>query len=59
MKILVMGAGAVGSYFGARLGTTGEIVTLCGRGDHFRAMREQGLAVKSIKGRRIGRGECD
>jgi 2-dehydropantoate 2-reductase len=50
MKILVMGAGAVGSYFGARLGAAGEIVTLCGRGDHLRAMREQGLAVKSIRG---------
>jgi 2-dehydropantoate 2-reductase len=50
MKILVMGDGAVGSYFGARLGTTGEIVTLYGRGDHLRAMREQGFAVKSIRG---------
>ncbi|HEY2484489.1 MAG TPA: 2-dehydropantoate 2-reductase N-terminal domain-containing protein [Candidatus Binataceae bacterium] len=50
MKILVMGAGAVGSYFGGRLGAAGEIVTLCGRGDHLRAMREQGLAVKSISG---------
>lgn len=43
MKILVTGAGAVGSYFGARLEAAGEIVTLCGRGDHLRAMREQGL----------------
>jgi len=50
MKILVMGAGAVGSYFGARLGAAGEAVTLCGRGNHLHAMREQGLAVKSIRG---------
>ena len=50
MKILVMGAGAVGSYFGAWRGAAGEAVTLCGRGDHLRAMREHGLAVKSIRG---------
>jgi 2-dehydropantoate 2-reductase len=50
MKILVMGAGAAGSYFGARLSAAGEAVALCVRGDHLRAMREHGLAVKSIRG---------
>jgi 2-dehydropantoate 2-reductase len=50
MKILVMGAGAVGSCFGARLAAAGEAVTVYGRGDHLRAMREHGLAVKSIRG---------
>jgi len=50
MKILVMGAGAVGSCLGARLGAAGEAVTLCGRGDHLRALREHGLAVKGIRG---------
>jgi 2-dehydropantoate 2-reductase len=44
-----MGAGAVGSYFGARLAAAGEAVTLCGRGDHLRAMRAKGLAVTSIR----------
>jgi 2-dehydropantoate 2-reductase len=50
MKILVMGASAVDSYFGARLAAAGEAVTLYGRGDNLRAMREHELAVKSIRG---------
>jgi 2-dehydropantoate 2-reductase len=50
MKILVMGAGAVGSYFGARLRASGEDVVLCARGDHLRALREHGLDLKSIRG---------
>ena len=50
MKILVMGAGAVGSYFGARLRASGEDVVLCARGDHLRALREHGLNIKSIRG---------
>jgi 2-dehydropantoate 2-reductase len=50
MKILVMGAGAVGAYFGARLQQAGEQVVLCARGDNLRALREHGLAVKSYKG---------
>src|ERR1700676_5064342 len=50
MKILVMGAGAVGAYFGARLRTAGEDVVLCARGDHLRAIREHGLDITSIRG---------
>lgn len=50
MKILIMGAGAVGAYYGARLQQAGEDVTLCARGDHLRALRERGLDVKSFKG---------
>ncbi|HYK65783.1 MAG TPA: 2-dehydropantoate 2-reductase, partial [Patescibacteria group bacterium] len=49
-KILVMGAGAVGSYFGARLRAAGEDVVFCARGEHLRALREHGLAVTSIRG---------
>ncbi len=50
MKILVMGAGAVGAYYGARLQQAGEEVVLCARGENLRAMRERGLEVKSYKG---------
>lgn len=50
MKILVMGAGAVGAYFGARLRAAGEDVVLCARGDHLRAIRERGLDLTSIRG---------
>jgi 2-dehydropantoate 2-reductase len=50
MKILVMGAGAVGAYYGAKLQQSGEDVTLCARGENLRAMRERGLEIKSAKG---------
>jgi 2-dehydropantoate 2-reductase len=50
MKILVMGAGAVGAYFGARLRAAGEDVVLCARGENLRAIREHGLDLTSIRG---------
>lgn len=50
MKILVMGAGAVGAYFGARLVEAGEDVVFCARGENLRAMRERGLEVRSPRG---------
>jgi 2-dehydropantoate 2-reductase len=50
MKILVMGAGAVGAYFGARLRASGEDIVLCARGENLRAIREGGLDITSIRG---------
>lgn len=50
MKILVMGAGAVGCYFGARLQTAGEEVVFCARGQHLAAIRERGLEITSSRG---------
>jgi 2-dehydropantoate 2-reductase len=50
MKILVMGAGAVGAYFGARLAAAGEDVALCARGKYLEAFRTRGIALKSIRG---------
>jgi 2-dehydropantoate 2-reductase len=50
MRIAVMGAGAVGGYFGARLAASGADVTFIARGEHLKAMRQDGLRVKSIKG---------
>ena len=50
MKILVMGAGAVGAYFGARLRAAGEDVVLCARGENLRAILEHGLDITSIRG---------
>ncbi len=50
MKILVMGAGTIGAYYGARLQQAGEEVVFCGRGENLRAMRERGIEIKSIKG---------
>jgi 2-dehydropantoate 2-reductase len=50
MKFAIMGSGAVGGYFGARLAEAGEDVTFIARGEHLAAMRRDGLRVKSIKG---------
>ena len=50
MKILIMGAGAVGAYYGAQLQRAGEEVVFCARGDNLRAMRENGLEIKSFNG---------
>jgi len=50
MKTAVMGAGAVGGYFGALLIRAGFDVTLIARGAHLKAMQEKGLSIKSFKG---------
>ncbi|MDP6558679.1 MAG: ketopantoate reductase family protein [Candidatus Binatia bacterium] len=50
MRISVMGAGAVGGYFGARLAAAGQDVTFIARGKHLEAMKKDGLTVKSIQG---------
>src|SRR5215831_12221911 len=50
MKILVMGAGAVGAYYGARLQQAGEDVVYCARGENLRALRERGLDITSVRG---------
>src|ERR1700757_2233099 len=43
MKISVMGAGAVGSYYGAMLVQAGHDVTFIGRPAQVAALREHGL----------------
>ncbi len=47
MKIGVLGSGAVGGYFGAKLARAGHEVTFIARGAHLQAIRDRGLAVKS------------
>ena len=46
MKIVIVGAGAIGGYIGARLAQSGADVTLFARGPHLQAMREHGLRVE-------------
>jgi 2-dehydropantoate 2-reductase len=43
MKIAVLGSGAVGGYYGARLAQAGEDVVFVARGAHLAAIRERGL----------------
>ncbi|SRR5579885_258378 len=47
MKILIMGAGGIGAYYGAKLKLAGEDVYFCARGDHLRALKERGLVMRS------------
>ncbi len=55
MRILVVGAGAVGGYFGAKLALAGHEVTLLARGAHAAAIREHGLVVETPHGRIVAR----
>lgn len=50
MKILVMGSGGVGGYFGGRLAAAGHEVTFVARGAHLEAMRKDGLMLDSQLG---------
>ncbi len=47
MKIAVMGAGAVGSYYGGLLARAGQAVTLIGRPAHVAVLRRQGLRLQT------------
>jgi 2-dehydropantoate 2-reductase len=50
MKIMVMGTGGVGAYYGGLLAQQGNDVTFIARGAHLQAIRANGLQVKSIFG---------
>ena len=47
MKIAVMGAGAVGCYYGGLLARAGHAVTLIGRPIHVEAIRHNGLRLQT------------
>ena len=50
MRFAVVGAGAVGGYYGALLARAGNAVAFVARGAHLEAIRDKGLTVKSWKG---------
>jgi 2-dehydropantoate 2-reductase len=50
MRIAVMGTGAVGGYFGAKLAGAGHEVAFVARGKHLEAMRRTGLRIDSPSG---------
>jgi 2-dehydropantoate 2-reductase len=47
MRIGVMGTGAVGGYFGAKLAAAGHDLVFIARGKHLEAMQREGLRVNS------------
>jgi 2-dehydropantoate 2-reductase len=50
MRTVIVGAGAIGGYIGARLAQAGADVVLHARGPHLRAMQDRGLRVISPDG---------
>lgn len=50
MRIVIMGTGGVGGYYGGLLAQAGHEVTFIARGAHLAAIRSQGLQVKSVFG---------
>lgn len=50
MRVLVVGAGAVGGYFGGRLVEKGEDVTFLVRENRKKQIEKNGLVIKSVNG---------
>ena len=50
MRFAIVGSGAVGGYYGAKLAQAGHDVTFIARGAHLAAMRERGLKIRSPLG---------
>lgn len=50
VKVVVLGAGAVGAYYGAQLARVGHEVTFFARGDNLTAIRAHGMEVRAPSG---------
>lgn len=50
MKIAIIGSGAIGGYFGAKMHKAGYKVSFLARGAQLKVMQEKGLKVRSILG---------
>jgi 2-dehydropantoate 2-reductase len=50
MRIAVMGTGAVGGYFGAKLAAAGHELTFIARGSNLAALKHDGLRIDSFQG---------
>lgn len=50
MRIYIVGTGAVGGYFGGLLAKAGLDLTFVARGENYKAIKENGLVVKSVIG---------
>lgn len=48
MRIAIMGAGGIGSFYAARLSQAGAEVALIARGAHLAAIRQDGLRVEGL-----------
>jgi len=50
MRIAILGAGGVGSYYGGILAHAGHEVSMLARGDHLAALRARGLEIRTPDG---------
>lgn len=50
MRIVIMGTGGTGGYYGGLLAKQGQDVTFIARGAHLQAIQKNGLQIKSIHG---------
>ncbi|HKQ99745.1 MAG TPA: 2-dehydropantoate 2-reductase [Pyrinomonadaceae bacterium] len=58
MRIAIFGTGGAGGYFGAHLARAGEEVVFIARGEHLKAIREQGLRVEGTEGEILVRAQA-
>ena len=58
MRIAIFGTGGAGGYFGARLAQAGEQVVFIARGEHLKAIRENGLRVETSTGEFVVQAEA-
>jgi len=59
MKIAIVGAGAVGGYYGALLARTGVEVSFVARGAHRDAIRANGLRIIGVQGDFIVKAQAE
>ncbi len=50
MKVIVLGAGAIGAYYGGQLSRAGHDVTLYARGENLAVIRAHGLEIRTPEG---------
>jgi 2-dehydropantoate 2-reductase len=59
MRFGILGSGAVGGYYGAKLWQAGHDVTFIARGKHFDAIRHRGLEIRSPLGDFVARAAAE
>jgi 2-dehydropantoate 2-reductase len=53
LKIIILGAGGIGGYYGGQLARAGNDVTLYARGENLDAIRRSGLEIRTAEGSTI------
>lgn len=59
MRLCVVGSGAVGGYFGAKMARAGHDVIFMARGAHLEAIRRKGLTIRDHKGEWCVRAQAE